>query len=411
MNAVFWPYLCNSRRSFSSRSGSITPRRHCEPIHWSFHSPRISTLKGTLLSLFRMATQQQHQQSKPPPPPELPLYSWMERSPGSRLVYIRYPEAAELELSQQPLVGPLGFDLEWKPCFVKGQKENPVAVVQLASADRILLIQVSAMHTFPVKLREVLEDPAIVKAGVSILNDTKKLWHDYGVNVSNCVDLGLLARTVDNPHWKGKYSWPIGLSRLCEVYFGQSLAKGKVQRSNWESLLSAKQQEYAANDCHSGWALYQHLSAMIPVMTELPLPSFYSFDLTNGMAFQPSTSLIPVSTRVLWNPHNPFYDPGPPPEKKQKEQKEETTKSEGTASGTQSGAASPRPFLGPSSSASRPDHAGRGMRLSEPRRTGRGRGRAQEGPSQWSDGTRFGRHHRNSGAGRGEPSDVQVRAS
>lgn len=225
-----------------------------------------------------MATQQQQQQqSKPPPPPELPLYSWMERSPGSRLVYIRYPEAAELELTQQPLVGPLGFDLEWKPCFVKGQKENPVAVVQLASADRILLIQVSAMHSmfkpsaiqsfllifvhsaFPVKLREVLEDPAIVKAGVSILSgyfvyywsspahedadDTKKLWHDYGVNVSNCVDLGLLARTVDNPHWKGKYSWPIGLSRLCEVYFGQSLAKGKVQRSNWESLLSAKQQE------------------------------------------------------------------------------------------------------------------------------------------------------------------------
>ncbi len=75
------------------------------------------------------------------------------------------------------------------------------------------------------------------------LDDCKKLWKDYGVNVRNCIDLGLLARTVDNAHWKGKYSSPIGLARLCETYHELSLAKGKVQRSNWEANLSTLQHD------------------------------------------------------------------------------------------------------------------------------------------------------------------------
>ena len=74
-------------------------------------------------------------------------------------------------------------------------------------------------------------------------DDCKKLWADWGVSVSNCVELGLLARTVDNPRWKGKYTQPIGLSRLCETYFGLMLPKGKIQRSNWEAVLSADQQD------------------------------------------------------------------------------------------------------------------------------------------------------------------------
>ena len=112
---------------------------------------------------------------------------------------------------------------------------------------------------FPASLQALLENPQYSKAGVSILSaygnqafqphidllaaDCKKLWRDYGINVRNCIDLGLLARTVDNARWKGKYSQPIGLSRLCETYHELSLAKGKVQRSNWEAALSPLQQD------------------------------------------------------------------------------------------------------------------------------------------------------------------------
>jgi len=59
----------------------------------------------------------------------------------------------------------------------------------------------------------------------------------------NCVDLSLLARTVDNPKWAGRYNSPIGLARLIACYEYKLLAKGKVSRSDWAAVLSSKQQE------------------------------------------------------------------------------------------------------------------------------------------------------------------------
>lgn len=90
----------------------------------------------------------------PEPQPQQPkvpervydLYSWSKNSPNARLVYIRNPDVATKELSQlRP--GPLGFDLEWKPIYSKYQAENPVALVQLATEDTVLLIQLTAMRS------------------------------------------------------------------------------------------------------------------------------------------------------------------------------------------------------------------------------------------------------------------------
>jgi hypothetical protein len=38
-----------------------------------------------------------------------------------------------------------GLDLEWRPTFVKGGKENKTAVVQLCNSTSILIIQISRM--------------------------------------------------------------------------------------------------------------------------------------------------------------------------------------------------------------------------------------------------------------------------
>ncbi len=122
-----------------------------------------------------------------PPKPSFEQYSWETHSPQPRLVYARDVTHADVEIAKLT-DGSLGFDLEWKPNFVRGQKENPVALVQLAGVEVILLIQVSAMEgrcphlwipslysrshrislEFPQKLREVLESPHIVKAGVGV---------------------------------------------------------------------------------------------------------------------------------------------------------------------------------------------------------------------------------------------------
>ena len=146
---------------------------------------------------------------------------------------------------------------------------------------------------------------------------------DHGVDTRNCVDLSLLARTVDNQRWKGKYANPIGLSRLCETYEELTLQKGKVQLSNWERPLDLRQQECtlpccltstagakgfpdAANDCHAGLVLYKRLVAMASDMDPVPHSVWYSFDTISGHLYQPSTGAV-------WHPYNPYYDPGPPP--------------------------------------------------------------------------------------------------
>lgn len=59
----------------------------------------------------------------------------------------------------------------------------------------------------------------------------------------NCVDLSLLARTVDNDRWKGKYNSSLGLARLIEIYEYRLLPKDKITRSNWEAALNPNQVE------------------------------------------------------------------------------------------------------------------------------------------------------------------------
>jgi hypothetical protein len=64
--------------------------------------------------------------------------------PNRDKVYTRDTQQANYQCSILHRA-PVGFDLEWKPSFHRGRYENPVALVQLANKDSILLLQVSAM--------------------------------------------------------------------------------------------------------------------------------------------------------------------------------------------------------------------------------------------------------------------------
>ncbi|KAG6880642.1 hypothetical protein C0992_003201, partial [Termitomyces sp. T32_za158] len=71
------------------------------------------------------------------------VYHWNTIHPNAAVHYVRdLPRADHLV---DKLSGPVGFDLEWKPTFIKGMPENPVAIVQLANERFILIIQLSAM--------------------------------------------------------------------------------------------------------------------------------------------------------------------------------------------------------------------------------------------------------------------------
>ncbi|KAF9452541.1 ribonuclease H-like protein [Macrolepiota fuliginosa MF-IS2] len=238
-----------------------------------------------------------------PSEPTIP-YSWDEWHPNVQLIYIRDHLEANRELERLDS-HVYGFDLEWKPTFVKGQAKNPVALVQIANHKTILLLQVTAMQEFPSKLCEFLANPNIVKAGVGIQGDAQKLYEDWGVDMANCADLGLLARTVDNDKWKGKYTNPLGLARLVAVYEDRMLGKGKITRSNWERVLTEPQQIYAANDAHAGYVIYTRLMTIMPSVSPQPNLRCYSFDTVRGRLCEPSGA--------TWRAFNPNYDPGPLP--------------------------------------------------------------------------------------------------
>lgn len=148
--------------------------------------------------------------------------------------------------------------------------------------------------------------------------------------ISNCVDLSLLARTVDNARWQGRYDLPLGLARLIESYEYRILVKGKITRSNWEAVLSEMQQECwhqfiyfrhefnhpadASNDAHAGFTLYRKFGTLLPLLPTPPDREWYSFDLVDGQLYK--------QDGTQWQAENPNYDPGPlPPPKLPKEVK------------------------------------------------------------------------------------------
>ena len=70
----------------------------------------------------------------------------------------------------------LGFDTETKPSFIKGQKLNPISLIQLASEKCVYLFRICKLenHSFG-PLKSILEDPKIVKSGIGIKDDLRQL--------------------------------------------------------------------------------------------------------------------------------------------------------------------------------------------------------------------------------------------
>ncbi|CAE6432427.1 unnamed protein product [Rhizoctonia solani] len=197
--------------------------------------------------------------------PALPLFLWRDHAiPGTKVKYLRTEK--EVNVALESVKGPLGFDVEWRPSFVRGMPEAPIALLQLARPDQIFLIQLTAMRKFPQVLRDILEDYEIIKAGVGIEGDAKKLWRDYGVSLLGAVELSKLARVSDPSRWADTSpSQLIGLARLVAIYWSHRMIKAyKVKLSNWEQILDPKQIEYAASDALAGVIIYQHLLGLDP---------------------------------------------------------------------------------------------------------------------------------------------------
>jgi ribonuclease D len=146
----------------------------------------------------------------------------------------------------------LGFDTETKPTFRKGKVNSP-ALVQLACADRVFLLQLTWMP-LPNELAALFSAQGIVKAGVSVHDDMRDLCRLHPFEPAGVVDLGLVARA------RGISTQ--GLRNLAANFFGWRISKG-MQCSNWSlQELSEGQITYAATDAWVGRLLYLRMAEL-----------------------------------------------------------------------------------------------------------------------------------------------------
>lgn len=150
----------------------------------------------------------------------------------------------------------VGFDIEWKPTFVKGDY-NPTAVIQICTHSICYVFHVSRMQRMPNELSAILKNGRIKKVGVGINGDIKKLRKDFGVNTSNSVDIGKLYDRVNKITTKR----PWGLNHLLMLTSGKKMSKSKKTTcSNWERPLNKQQLDYAVLDAYAGLVIHDEIS-------------------------------------------------------------------------------------------------------------------------------------------------------
>jgi len=162
--------------------------------------------------------------------------------------------AEELGRAVRALAGEtiLGFDTETRPAYHKGESYLP-SLLQLAGEKEVYLFQLKLLG-LPGLLREILADPKVVKAGVSLAYDLQELHHLAPFKPAGFVDLGTLAKKAEIKNH--------GLRGLAAVLLGFRIAKG-AQTSNWaRDVLAPAQVQYAATDAWVGRELYLKLGAV-----------------------------------------------------------------------------------------------------------------------------------------------------
>jgi ribonuclease D len=140
----------------------------------------------------------------------------------------------------------VGFDTETRPAFRVGESHLP-ALAQVATARAVYIFPLQRLDCSAV-LAPMLSARGIVKAGISLADDLKKLKQVLAFEEAAVLDLGHVAR-----HHGLKQT---GLRNLTGLLLGTRIPKG-AKTTNWAVRhLSAQQITYAATDAWACRELY-----------------------------------------------------------------------------------------------------------------------------------------------------------
>lgn len=159
------------------------------------------------------------------------------------------PAKARAALEDLSKCSHIGFDTETRPSFKKGQT-NKVALLQLSTGEHCYLFRLNRPGIFEL-VKPLLEDPEIIKIGLSVHDDYNSLRRRGDINPAGFLDLQDYCRTfhIDD----------ISLQKIFAIIFGQRMSK--TQRlTNWEAdSLNDSQQIYAAIDAWACLKLYRYI--------------------------------------------------------------------------------------------------------------------------------------------------------
>jgi len=140
----------------------------------------------------------------------------------------------------------VGWDTETRPAFRVGESYLP-SLVQAATAHTVYIFQLAKMD-FSRPVGGLFAEPTIVKAGISVADDLKKLKQVFHFEEASVLDLGHVAKR----HGMAQ----TGLRNLAAIFLGWRVPKG-AKTTNWAApRLTSQQVTYAATDAWACRELY-----------------------------------------------------------------------------------------------------------------------------------------------------------
>lgn len=143
----------------------------------------------------------------------------------------------------------LGFDTETRPAFRKGESYRP-ALLQLGGDASTYLFQLLQLDNLD-PLLALLSDETVLKVGVALHDDVRKLQEHQPFEARGFVDVTTLTKDTGVQH--------TGLRNLVAIFLGFRISKN-AQVSNWaREELTQAQIVYAATDAWVSRELYLRL--------------------------------------------------------------------------------------------------------------------------------------------------------
>lgn len=146
----------------------------------------------------------------------------------------------------------IGIDSETRPSFTKGQSYK-VALLQISSEECCFLFRLN-MTGLTKSLIELLENPDVIKIGLSLKDDFMMLHKRASFHQQGCVELQDYVRQFGIQDKS--------LQKIYAILFKEKISKSQ-RLSNWEAdVLTDRQKQYAATDAWACLNIYNLLQEL-----------------------------------------------------------------------------------------------------------------------------------------------------